>query len=44
MTDYVKFSITIGGEPAGDFIIGLFGEVVPKTVENFKALCSGENG
>ena len=36
ITDKVKFSIEIDGQPAGDIVIGLFGGVVPKTVENFR--------
>lgn len=31
----VYFDIEIGGEPAGRVVFGLFGDVVPKTVENF---------
>merc|ERR1712138_292235 len=40
----VFFDITIGGAPAGRIGMELFADVVPKTAENFRALCTGEKG
>ena len=40
----VFFDMTIGGEAAGRIVFELHSDVVPKTAENFRALCTGEKG
>lgn len=44
ITNKVYFDVNIGDEPAGRITMGLFGDVVPKTVDNFRSLCTGEKG
>ena len=40
----VYFEISIGGTPAGRIEMELFKDTVPKTAENFRALCTNEKG
>eukprot|EP00933_Yihiella_yeosuensis_P044489 TRINITY_DN3967_c4_g1_i1.p1 TRINITY_DN3967_c4_g1~~TRINITY_DN3967_c4_g1_i1.p1 ORF type:complete len:187 (-),score=41.51 TRINITY_DN3967_c4_g1_i1:295-855(-) len=40
----VFFDMEIGGRPAGRIEMELFAKDVPKTAENFRALCTGEKG
>ncbi|XP_035670997.1 putative peptidyl-prolyl cis-trans isomerase [Branchiostoma floridae] len=42
VTKQIYMDIDIGGFNIGQVVIGLFGRVVPLTVENFRILCLGE--
>lgn len=50
MSDHIKdrsrcfFDVSIGGLQSGRIVFELFTDVVPKTCENFRALCTGESG
>merc|ERR1719391_731896 len=44
MTTRVYFDVTADGAPLGKIIMELRSDVVPKTSENFRALCTGEKG
>ncbi len=41
---YAFFEISIGNKPAGRITFELYNDVVPKTAENFRCLCTGEKG
>ncbi|KAJ6920539.1 peptidyl-prolyl cis-trans isomerase CYP63-like [Populus alba x Populus x berolinensis] len=40
----VFLDVSIDGDPAERIFIELFADVVPRTAENFRALCTGEKG
>lgn len=41
---FVFLDLSIDGDPVERIVIELFADVVPKTAENFRALCTGEKG
>lgn len=44
VTKKCAFDVQIGKDKPQTIVIGVFGDVVPKTAANFMALCTGEKG
>lgn len=40
----VFFDVAVGSKPLGRITMELYADLVPKTAENFRALCTGEKG
>jgi peptidyl-prolyl isomerase D len=40
----VFFDVEINGRPTGRIVMEVFADLVPRTAENFRALCTGERG
>ena len=40
----VFFDVQVGGVPLGRIVFEVFSDVAPKTVDNFRSLCTGEKG
>ncbi|KAL6839503.1 hypothetical protein ACP4OV_030773 [Aristida adscensionis] len=41
---FASLGFSIGDDYAGKMVFELFADIVPKTAENFRALCTGEMG
>ena len=44
VTSKTYFDVEADGEFLGRIVFDLYGKTTPKTAENFRALCTGENG
>jgi len=42
VTQKVFMEVAVDGDPIGKMVLGLYGNTVPKTTENFRALCAGD--